>query len=109
LHDAGAQRVGETLTEGGIAGDRYRPVDDGHRAGIVGGKMTGVNGAEPGELSYGEMMCLILKLPPRGGSLTLDEVITALDAIKPIEAALTSVVRWRRSSKPIGRTAYRKN
>jgi hypothetical protein len=51
-------------------------------------KMTGVNGAEPGELSYGEMMCLILKLPPRGGSLTLDEIITALDAIKPIEAAL---------------------
>jgi hypothetical protein len=37
---------------------------------------------------YGDVLLTILTNPPTGRGLTLDEVIRALDVVKPIEAAI---------------------
>jgi hypothetical protein len=44
---------------------------------------------KPTVFSYGEMMQAILKFASQGKGLVLDDVIKAVDALKPLEQAMT--------------------
>jgi flagellar biosynthesis regulator FlaF len=46
-----------------------------------------INGAGPA-FSYGDLIEQILRWAPRATGLTLDEVIRAVEALKPLEAAI---------------------
>ena len=52
-------------------------------------KANGPNGFDrPSMFSYGEMMQAILKFAPQGKGLVLDDVLKAVEALKPLEKAM---------------------
>jgi hypothetical protein len=52
--------------------------------------VNGINGTAPSSFNYAEMMQAILRNAPPGKGLLLDDVIKAVEAMKPLEAAVAA-------------------